>query len=50
MKEGKNMKDLTQDLTERFYRYIGVPSQSEQNGGTQVPSTKGQWDMAKLLQ
>lgn len=50
MKEGKNMKDLTQELTERFYRYIGVPSQSEPNGGTQVPSTKGQWDMAKLLQ
>ena len=50
MKEGKNMKDLTQELTERFYRYIGVPSQSESNGGTQVPSTKGQWDMAKLLQ
>ena len=44
------MKDLTQELTERFYRYIGVPSQSEPNGGTQVPSTKGQWDMAKLLQ
>ena len=27
MKEGKNMKDLTQELTERFYRYIDVPSQ-----------------------
>ncbi len=44
------MKDLTRELTERFYRYIAVPSQSSSNGGTLVPSTPEQWDMAKLLQ
>ena len=47
---GIDMKDLTRELTERFYRYIAVPSQSSSNGGTLVPSTPEQWDMAKLLQ
>ena len=37
-------------MEERFYRYVGVPSQSKPNGGTQVPSTEGQWNMAKLLE
>ncbi|MCH3914244.1 MAG: peptidase T [Acidaminococcaceae bacterium] len=37
-------------MQERFYRYVGVSSQSKPNGGTQVPSTEGQWNMAKLLE
>ena len=43
------MKDARHELVERFYRYVSVPSQSRDNGGVQVPSTEGQWDMAELL-
>ena len=43
------MKDARHELVERFYRYVSVPSQSCDNGGVQVPSTEGQWDMAELL-
>ncbi len=38
------------ELIERFHRYVAVPSQSLSNGGTQIPSSKGQWELAKLLQ
>lgn len=38
------------ELIERFHRYAAVPSQSLSNGGTQVPSSEGQWELAKLLQ
>ena len=38
------------ELIERFHRYVAVPSQSLSNGGTQVPSSEGQWELAKLLQ
>jgi tripeptide aminopeptidase len=44
------MNTKQSELVERFYRYVAVPSQSEFNGGVQVPSTDGQWDMARLLQ
>ena len=43
------MKDARHELVERFYRYVSVPSQSRDNGGVQVPSTEGQWNMAELL-
>ena len=43
-------KDIEEALVERFIRYVKVPSQSEANGGKKVPSTEGQWDMARLLQ
>lgn len=39
---------LQERLTERFLRYAAVPSQSKE-GCDVVPSTPGQWDMAKLL-
>lgn len=45
-----NTKDLEEALVERFLRYVNVPSQSRPNGGTKVPSTETQWDMARLLQ
>ena len=38
------------ELIERFHRYVAVPSQSLTNGGTQIPSSEGQWELAKLLQ
>jgi tripeptide aminopeptidase len=44
------MENKRTELVERFYRYVGVPSQSCPNGGTKVPSTEGQWELAKLLQ
>jgi tripeptide aminopeptidase len=44
------MNKKQKEMQERFYRYIGVPSQSQSNGGTKVPSTEGQWNMAKLLE
>lgn len=44
------MHDVQQELVTRFYRYVQIPSQSQSNGGTVVPSTKGQWDMAHQLQ
>ena len=45
-----NTKELEEALVERFLRYVNVPSQSHPNGGTKVPSTETQWDMARLLQ
>ena len=45
-----NTKELEEALVERFLRYVNVPSQSRPNGGTKVPSTETQWDMARLLQ
>jgi peptidase T len=41
---------IEETLTERFLRYVRVPSESKANGGKVVPSTEGQWDMARLLQ
>lgn len=43
------MTNKQTELVERFYRYVAVPSQSVSNGGSQVPSSEGQWNMAKLL-
>ena len=45
-----NTKELEEALVERFLRYVNVPSQSHQNGGSKVTSTETQWDMARLLQ
>ena len=39
---------MQERLTERFLRYAAVPFQSKE-GCVVVPSTPGQWDMAKLL-
>lgn len=44
------MEDMRSELVSRFLRYVAIPSQSQPNGGTVVPSTPGQWDMAKALQ
>lgn len=44
------IQDTRHELLERFLRYVRIPSQSRYNGGTTVPSTEGQWNMAKLLQ
>lgn len=44
------MKDKSRELTERFFRYVQIPSQSHPNGGVQVPSTESQWNMARQLQ
>ena len=44
------MQDKQSELVERFYRYVSVPSQSSPNGGAKIPSSDGQWDMAKLLE
>lgn len=44
------MNDVQQELVTRFYRYVQIPSQSKGNGGTVVPSTESQWDMAHQLQ
>lgn len=41
---------IEETLIERFLRYVRVPSESKANGGKVVPSTEGQWDMARLLQ
>jgi tripeptide aminopeptidase len=40
---------LADRLTERFFRYLAVTSQSDANAKT-VPSTPGQWDMVRLLE
>jgi tripeptide aminopeptidase len=40
---------LADRLLPRFFRYLAVPSQSDASATT-VPSTPGQWDMAKLLE
>ena len=42
--------ETEEELVKRFLRYVKVPSQSEANGGVNVPSTESQWDMAHLLQ
>lgn len=53
-----SQKQLTQEifnklnekeLVNRFFRYVNVPSQSDPYNPT-VPSSEGQWDLAKLLQ
>lgn len=44
------MNDVQQELVTRFYRYVQIPSQSKGNGGTVIPSTESQWDMAHQLQ
>lgn len=36
-------------MMHRFCRYVRIPSQSKPNGGTQVPSTESQWDMARTI-
>lgn len=42
--------DLLADrLIERFFRYLAITSQSDADNPA-VPSTPGQWDMARLLQ
>lgn len=43
------MNPLQEAMMHRFYRYVRIPSQSKPNGGTQVPSTESQWDMARTL-
>jgi len=40
---------LADRLVERFFRYLAVTSQSDA-GATVVPSTPGQWTMARLLE
>lgn len=40
--------NITEQLVERFLRYVSVPSQSVV-GSAQVPSTPGQTELAKLL-
>ena len=44
------MQNMQSELVKRFYRYVAIPSQSAPNGGTKIPSSNGQWDMAKLLE
>ncbi|THD43642.1 peptidase T, partial [Enterobacteriaceae bacterium ML5] len=39
---------IAKQLTERFYRYLSVTSQSDASVNT-LPSTPGQHDMARLL-
>ena len=34
--------ETEEELVKRFLRYVKVPSQSEANGGTKVPSTESQ--------
>lgn len=43
------MKNTTDELIERFFRYVAVPSESNDTVAT-VPSTSGQHDLAVLLQ
>ncbi|MDU2063943.1 MAG: peptidase T [Sporomusaceae bacterium] len=43
------MQNKQDELVERFYRYAAVSSQSVPNGGEKVPSSEGQWKLAKLL-
>jgi tripeptide aminopeptidase len=40
---------LADRLIERFFRYVAVTSQSDA-GATAVPSTPGQWNLARLLE
>ena len=39
---------LAERLVARFFRYLAVTSQSDARASV-VPSTAGQWDMARLL-
>ena len=39
----------TKTLINRFFRYLAISSQSFDKATT-VPSTPGQWEMAKLLE
>ncbi len=41
--------EIRETLVNRFYDYVAIPSQSCANGGTKVPSTEGQWDMARAV-
>ena len=43
------MNPLQEAMMHRFCRYVRIPSQSKPNGGTHVPSTESQWDMARTL-
>lgn len=43
------MNPLQEEMMHRFCRYVRIPSQSKPNGGTQVPSTESQWNMARTL-
>ncbi len=40
--------DLQERLLNRFLRYVAIPTQSQPES-TVVPSTPGQWELAKLL-
>ena len=40
--------ELKQKLTDRFLRYAAISSQSDPEAGT-VPSSQGQWELARLL-
>lgn len=40
--------NLQQELTQRFFRYLAITSQSDASQ-SQVPTTQGQWQMAELL-
>lgn len=44
-REGAGLEDA---LAERFLRYSAIPSQSDASAGT-VPSSPGQWELARLL-
>lgn len=44
------MNTRQKEMMQRFYRYVAIPSQSKANGGSKIPSTEGQWNLAKLLQ
>lgn len=39
---------MREEFLKRFLRYVAVPSQSDGKAG-KVPSSEGQWDMARLL-
>ncbi len=41
--------DLQQTLVDRFLRYVAIPSQSDASK-TVVPTSQGQWDLARLLE
>lgn len=43
------MSQLTQQLLDRFLRYVNIPSQSKA-GVAAVPSTPDQWHMAQQLE
>jgi len=43
-----NEEDNMTNLLERFLKYVKVDTKSDENTGT-TPSTKGQWNLAKIL-